>query len=91
MVEVLMKEGGKKNKEDGAEKVAPRSPQNIQMFATMTGKADAVKLLADRIARRNPEAKESIYVQIDGDPALQSAILDAFESRANCGLLHVFM
>lgn len=90
MIEVLMKERGKKSKEEGAEQENPRSPLNKQVFATMTGKADAVKLLADRIARRDPEAKKPIYVQIDGERALQSAILDEFESRGwsdrICGL-----
>ncbi len=60
----------KKSKEEGTRKAKPRSPLNKQVFATMTGEADAVKLLADRIAGRDPEAKKPIYVQLDGDPAL---------------------
>lgn len=89
MIGLLMKEH-KKEKEAGAGKPNPRSPLNKQVFATMTGKADAVKLLADRIAGRDPEAKKPIYVQLDGDPVLQCAVPDEFESRGwsewVCGL-----
>lgn len=84
MIAVLMKEHERaQSKGKAAEKkeAKPRSPLNKQVFASMTGKADAIRLLADRIEKRDPQGKKPIYVQIDGDPALQNAILDEFEKR----------
>ncbi len=59
----------------------PRVPLNKQVSATMAGKAVAFTQLADRIEGRDPEGRKPIYVQVDGDPALEKGLLEEFERR----------
>ncbi len=61
--------------------VEPRAPLNKQVAATMAGKREAFQQLATRLERRDPEGLKPIYVQVDGDPALERGILEEFQRR----------
>jgi hypothetical protein len=90
MLNVLMHEQSQEEREAQREaqrqrrqrgQVEPRAPLNKQVSATMAGKGEAFKGLADRIERRDPEGLKPIYVQIDGDPALERGILEELQGR----------
>ncbi len=90
MIEVLMRAQPQEKREAQREarrqrrqrgEVEPRAPLNKQVAATMAGKREAFQQLATRIKRRDPEGLKPIYVQTDGDPALEKGILEEFQRR----------
>ncbi len=88
MIDVLMQAQPQEEREAQREaqrqrrqrgEVEPRAPLNQQVAATMSGKREAFERLATRLERRDPEGLKLIYVQVDGDPALERGILEEFE------------
>jgi hypothetical protein len=59
----------------------PRVPLNQQRAATMDGKQKAAADLSARIAKRDPQETKPIYILIDGERALESALLQEFTQR----------
>lgn len=68
-----------KRKEQGEPE--PRAPLGQQRAATMDGKQKAAADLADRIANRDPQETQPVYILIDGERALENALLQEFTQR----------
>ncbi len=65
-----------KNKKSSKEK-----PKNKRVVATMNGKEEAFKNLADRIKVRDPTEQKPLFLLIDGEKALEKGLVEEFKKR----------
>jgi hypothetical protein len=70
-----------RNERKSRGEMEPRAPLNQQRAATMGGKQKAFAGLAARIAKRDPQEAKPVYILIDGERALETALRQEFKNR----------
>jgi len=80
VIETLMSVNAEKNSTN-KKKRSKEKPKNKRVVATMNGKEEAFRNLANRIKARDPTEQVPIFLLIDGERALEKGLLEEFVKK----------